>query len=171
MNSQPSPEEAAEALRTVSQGRERALTSGQREARWLDVVAGVILFLYSASVDFFPQSAPWRDIGLAVLVVGYVALLRTRRGSALLGQHARLSRRDVWPRFAVGVWLVGGLLVAGSMVAVFVLGRTGTSIHVPYLSTALGAVMAIVLIAFGPQLRAGMNRLARRRSGTGDVRP
>lgn len=164
MISQPSPEEAAAALRTVGESRERALTSGQGEARWVDVVAGVALFLYSASVDFLPQSAPWRDIVLAVLVVGYVALLRTRRGSALAGQQARLSRQDVSPRFAVSVRLIAGLVVAGSMVAVLVLGRTGTNVEVPYLSTALGAVMAIVLIAFGPRLRAGMNRLARKGS-------
>lgn len=170
MNSQPSPQEAADALHTVDQSQERAVTSWQGGARWVDATFGVVLFLHGASVDFFPQSALWRDPILAVLTVTYVVLLRTRRGSALLGQSARLRREDISPRFTLATGIILGIVMVGSLAAVLLLERTGLHLDVPYLSTGLGAVMAIVLIAFGPQLRTGMNRLARKGSAGEDHR-
>jgi steroid 5-alpha reductase family enzyme len=170
MVSQPSPEEAADALRTVDRSRKQAVTTWQGGARWVDAVFGVALLLYSASVDFFPQGAPWRALLMAALVITYVVLLRTRRGSAILGQSARLRRDDISPKFTLFAGLTLGVVMVGSLAAVLLLERTGTHLDVPYLSTGLGAVMAVVLIAFGPQLRTGMNRLARKGSAGDDHR-
>jgi hypothetical protein len=155
MNDQLTPQEAAKALRTVDQRAEQALAHGA--SRWADVVAAVLMFLYCASVDFLPD-ASWPGFVFAALAIGYAVLIRTRRGAAILGQSARVHRRAISPRFALNARIIIAVLIAGSLATVVFLD--GTDVHVPYLSTALGGVLAIILIAFGPQLRARMAVMA-----------
>lgn len=152
MNTQPTPRQAAEALRTIDQRTRQAVTA-PRGGRWLDVLFGLVIFLYGASVDFLPNAA-WPGPVVAALVVAYVAVLRTRRGAGLLGQSVRVHRQAISSRFVLVARLVIGVVAIGSMAAVVILGATGINTYVPYLSTILGGVLAVVLIAFGPWLRA-----------------
>lgn len=154
MASQPTPEEAAEMLRNVNRRTEQARGSMRATPRWLDWLFGMVIFLYCASHDFFPNAAAWDGWAFGALVVGYVVLLRTRRGSALLGQSVRIHRQAISSRFVLIAWLTIAAVVAASMVMVVL------DIHVPYLSTSLGAVLAIALIGFGPRLRASLAALA-----------
>ncbi|MGX1851721.1 hypothetical protein [Streptomyces sp. NPDC055299] len=160
MASQPTPQEAAEALRNIDQRAEQARGSLRNAPRWLDWLAGAVIFLYCASIDFFPGSAVWRSWIFAALAVGYAIVLRTRRGSALLGQSARIHRQAVSSRFVLIARLTIAAVVAASVAAVVLLGSAHTSMYVPYLSTILGAVLATALIGFGTRLRAGLATLA-----------
>ncbi|GAA1137415.1 hypothetical protein GCM10009630_40550 [Kribbella jejuensis] len=159
MTEQPSADEAARALQDVDRRRDQAMDSLQG-GKWVDVVFAVVIFLYLASADFLPSVAEWKGLALAVLVVAYVLLLRTRRGAAWLGHSVRVDKSAIRPKFVVGVWLVLVLLVAAT-VALSLL-----HVHIPYGNTILGAVLAIVLIVLGRQLRRGLAALSRRsRSG------
>ncbi|MGW4511483.1 hypothetical protein ACWEO4_05670 [Streptomyces sp. NPDC004393] len=160
MASEPTPQEAAEALRNVDQRTEQARGSLRDAPRWMDWFFGVVIFLYCASHDFFPDSTVWSNGAFGALVVVYGALVRTRRGSTLLGQSVRIHRQAVSSKFALTAQLTIAALVAASIGTVVFLGSTHTDTHLPYLSTILGAVLAVTLIGFGPRLRAGLAVLA-----------
>ncbi|MGW7538290.1 hypothetical protein [Amycolatopsis sp. NPDC054798] len=158
MPEHPSAEEAARALREVGHRRDQALGS-LHGARWVDAVFAVVVFLYLASADFLPSAAAWKGLVLAVLVVGYVLLLRTRRGASWLGHQVRADRSARRPKLAAGLVLVVVCVAAALALALL-------PVRIPYGNTILGAVLAIVLIAFGPHLRRGLAALIRRgRSG------
>ncbi|WP_275292042.1 hypothetical protein [Amycolatopsis sp. La24] len=158
MAEQPSPEEAARALRDVDHRRDQALDELQG-AKWVDVVFALVVFLYLASADFLPSAAEWKGLVLAVLVVGYVLMLRTRRGAAVLGHRVRVDKSAIRPRFAIALVFV--LVCVAAAVAPALL-----HVQIPYGNTILGAVLAIVLIGFGQHLRRGLAALIRRsRSG------
>ncbi|WP_406633356.1 hypothetical protein [Amycolatopsis sp. WGS_07] len=160
MDERPSAEEAARALREVDRRRDQAL-GALHGAKWVDVAFALVVFLYLASSDFLPSAAEWKGLVLAVLVVGYVLLLRTRRGAAWLGHRVRADKSAIQPRFALGVGLVFVLMCVAAAVALAL-----SHVRIPYGNTILGAVLAIVLIAFGPHLRRGLAALIRRgRSG------
>lgn len=158
MAEQPSPEEAARALRDVDHRRDQALDE-LHGAKWVDVVFALVVFLYLASADFLPSAAEWKGLVLAVLVVGYVLMLRTRRGAALLGHRVRADKSAIRPRFAFAlVFVVVCVAVAVALALLHV--------QIPYGNTILGAVLAIALIGFGQHLRRGLAALIRRsRSG------
>jgi hypothetical protein len=152
--SQPTPREAAEALRNVDLRTEQARGSLRAAPRWLDGVFGVVIFLFGASHDFFPGSAAWSGWVFGALIAGYAVLLRTRRGAALLGQSVRIHRQAISSKFVLIARLTIAAVVAISVVMM------ALHIHLPYLSTGLGAALAIALIGFGPQLRVGLAALA-----------
>ena len=103
----------------------------------------------------------WIFLALAVLVLGYVLLLRTRRGATWLGHRVRADKSAIRPRFALGVWLVFVVACVAAAFAVPLL-----HVQIPYGNTILGAVLAIVLIGFGQHLRRGLAALIRHsRSG------
>ncbi|AHI01442.1 hypothetical protein GCM10010174_09540 [Kutzneria viridogrisea] len=155
----PSAEEAARALRDVDRRRDQALGS-LHGAKWVDLTFALVIFLCLASTDFLPSAAGWSGLTMAVLALGYGLLLRTRRGAAWLGHSARVDRSAIPPRFVLGVWLVF-VAVCAAMFAVRPL-----HVQIPYGSTIMGAVLAIVLVVFGQHLRRGLAALVRRsRSG------
>ncbi|KAA9153194.1 hypothetical protein FPZ12_035345 [Amycolatopsis acidicola] len=160
MATEPTPEEAAKALGTVGQGRGQARTALASGARWLDVVTGIVIFLYSASTDFLP-GASWPGLVFAALVLVYLAAGRTRRGAAMFGQPARVHRDAISPQFRRGTHLLIFGLMLLSIAGILVLGVIRPDgVHVPYLSTIFGAVLALLLIAFGPHLRRGLAKAA-----------
>ena len=161
MAEHPSPEEAARALRDVDRRRDQALDE-LHGAKWVDVAFALVVFLYLASADFLPSAAEWKGLVLAVLVVGYVLMLRSRRGAALLGHRVRVDKSAIRPRFAFGVALVFVVVCVAAAVALAL-----THVRIPYGNTILGAVLAIVLIAFGQHLRRGLATLIRRSRSEG----
>ncbi|WP_033292487.1 hypothetical protein [Amycolatopsis jejuensis] len=154
MGEHPSADEAARALQDVGRRREQAL-GARHGARWVDVVFALVVFLYLASADFLPSAAAWKGLVLAVLVVGYVLMLRTRRGGAWLGHRVRVDKSAVRPRIAV-VGLVFVVVCVAAALAVALV-----PVRIPYGSTILGAVLAIGLIGFGPHLRRALVRPGR----------
>jgi hypothetical protein len=160
MAERPSAEEAARALRDVDRRRDQVL-GALHGAKWVDVAFALVVFLYLASTDFLPGAAGWKGLVLAALVVGYVLLLRTRRGAAWLGHRVRVDKSAIRPGLAFGAGLVFVVVCVAAAVAVALL-----HLRIPYGNTILGAVLAIVLIGFGRHLRRGLAALIRRgRSG------
>ncbi|GHJ41007.1 hypothetical protein [Streptomyces sp. TS71-3] len=163
MTERPTPDEAARSLHDVGIRRDQTFDS-VHDARWVEVFFGVAIFLLVAAPDFFGSgSAIWTSWGIAALAVAYAVLLRTRRGSAFLGRPTRLRGDQISPRFTRYHRLV--------ILAVMVIGLVGAfiphgNLSVPYLRTAIGAVLGLVLILFGRRIQRSL--LAAARPGTAD---
>ncbi|WP_030911260.1 hypothetical protein [Streptomyces sp. NRRL F-5126] len=160
MTDRPAPAEAARALQDAGARRDQAFDSAT-DAPWVYAVFGAALFLLMAAPDFLGDGADaWTSWALAALAIGYAAMLRTRRGSTLLGRPNRLRREEISPKFTRYHRL--GIL------AVVVLGLVLTfvahgDLSVPYLRTILGAVLGGVCVFFGRRLQRSL--LAAARSG------
>ncbi|MFD9893419.1 hypothetical protein ACFWY9_29085 [Amycolatopsis sp. NPDC059027] len=158
MTEKPSAEEAANALRGIDRRKAQAVGAAQYGARWVDVVFGVVFFLYMAITDFLPDAVAWSNLVLAVLVVGYVVAKRTRRGGALLGHGARLDRRAIPPRSV----FIGLAVVAVGCALSITVAMLQLNVPIPYLRTGMGAVLGLALILFGRKLNDALVALARR---------
>lgn len=146
MDPRPTPGEAARALREVDRRRAQARRSVHGPG-WLEVFFALVIFTFLSSTDFFPAARVWGPPILAVLVVGYVVLLRTRRGSAWLGQSARLHPQAIPARRR---WIALTVVIAAwvlSLVFVFAQVHVGAPVH--YFGTIVGAVLAVALIVIG----------------------
>ncbi|WP_301124605.1 hypothetical protein [Streptomyces cacaoi] len=154
----PPTDEAARALRDVEQQRSRSRAS-TRESRWVSVVFGLVIFAQLAAPDFFGDRVrPWASWAVVVLLLAYQTMLRTRRGSALLGRPTRVRREEISPRFTAAARITILLvLVAGFALALFLDGPP-----FPYMGTALGVVLGGTLIFFGGTLQQSLNSLATR---------
>ena len=162
MSSQPSPEEAAAALRDVGARTEQAVAGSTGSARWVDWVFGLYFLANGAAADFLPRFDDARRIVFMVVILALALGSRSRWGAAVLGRPTRVNRAAINPvfsRVAIGIFAV---VLVGSVVLAFTV-----SVNIPYLQTGLGALGAVVLIGFGPQLRAGLGRAASRRDGNG----
>lgn len=159
--------EAARALHDVDQRREQAARAYGTESRWVSVVFGVVLFAQMAAPDFFGDGVrPWMSWLVFGLVAVYMVMLRTRRGSDLLGRPARARKSEISPAFAYGARLL--------IVLVVLLGFAGALYMdhelFPYAGTVMGALLCGGLILFGPAWQRGLNSLAVRGPGGGGIR-
>lgn len=159
MPDRPTPDEAARALRDVDLRKDQTFES-VGVPRWIRVVFGLVIFATLAAPDFFGQQVvAWTSWPLALVTVGYVAMLNSRRGSVVLGQPARLRREEISPRFALTGRLVPlAVLVIGIVVAFVPQGQPS----VPYLRTIIGAVLGLALIIFGDRAQRALLSHARR---------
>lgn len=144
----PTPDEAARTLRDVEQRRIQA-AEDSGGARWVYVVLGLAAFLLLAAPDWVGDEAQVLvSIGYAALAVAYVILLRTRRGSALLGHRTGRRKEELDGAFLrrrrlalLAVMAVGLVLsVLGSRV----------SLDLAYWHTATGALLGAAVIFLGP---------------------
>ncbi|MEB8338157.1 hypothetical protein [Streptomyces endophyticus] len=155
---------AAQALQSIEQRRAQA-HDGTGAARWVDVVFGVLTFAVLAAPDFFGSGVTgWTTPAFSALAVLYVVLLNTRRGSAMLGQRARLRRSEISGRFALVSRLV--LLVLAAAGIAFALLQPDFGVHVPYWRTALGVVLGGALILFGGRMQRALASSATREPHT-----
>ncbi|WP_425839828.1 hypothetical protein [Streptomyces fractus] len=168
---EPTADEAANAARTLrSVERRRAQAhAGTGAARWVDVVFGVLTFAVLAAPDFFGSDVTgWTTPAFSALAVGYVVLLNTRRGSALLGQRARLRRSEISGRFALVARVV--ILAFAAIGIALALLQPDLGVHVPYWRTALGVLLGGALILFGGRMqRALASSATRERHTTGST--
>ncbi|MET9535727.1 hypothetical protein ABZY02_35110 [Streptomyces sp. NPDC006649] len=169
MTRNPTPAEATRALQDVQRRRGEALGSA-RDSRWVAVLFGIAAFALLAAPDFFGQGVESAvNVAFAAVAVGYAVLLRSRRGSALLGRRTRVRQDAVSPRFALWSRVIILAVLALGIVAAFV-PHPGMS--VPYARTIAGAVLGAVLILFGSRLQSALASLAagaeRGRSGALD---
>ncbi|GAA2606443.1 hypothetical protein [Streptomyces axinellae] len=155
----PRADEAARLLHDVDQRRDQGARESARESRWVSVVFAIALFAQLAAPDFFGEEVrPWLSWAVFVLLAVYMVMLRTRRGSDLLGRPARLRKSEISPQFAKFARLTILLvMVAGFFVALY-----GGNLLFPYAGTVLGVVLCGGLIAFGPAWQKSLNSLATR---------
>lgn len=165
MNStKPTPEEAQAALRAVDQRTGQAVSAAVRNrSRAMDFVLGVALLAQGVCIDFFPPYSGWAAGLVAVVFVAYGALSYSRRGSSALGERVRAHRPAYARKYSVIFTSIIAVSLGAALIAQLVHVAGHVSWHVPYLATGIGVAFAIAAIGFGPQLRAGMARLA---SGT-----
>ncbi|MCA1217028.1 hypothetical protein [Streptomyces sp. 8L] len=157
MTRNPTPTEAARALQDVQRRREESLGSA-RDSRWVAILFGVAVFALLAAPDFFGQGVESVvNIVFTAVVVLYAVLLRSRRGSAVLGRRTRVRRDAVSPRFALWSRVVILTVMALGIVAAFL---PHSSLPFPYARTIAGAVLGAVLILFGDRLQSALASLA-----------
>lgn len=164
MSDDPTPStEATRALREVERRRGQARTS-QQESRWVGVAFGVAIFAELAAPDFFGEKVrPWISLVVNALLVVYAVMLRTRRGSSLLGRPTRVRREELSPRFVLWARLaLAAVLLVGYFGAFYLDGEL-----FPYAGTALGVLLGGLLIVFGRRLQQALNSLAVRGNGGG----
>ncbi|MGD6748951.1 hypothetical protein [Streptomyces sp. BH105] len=156
--------DAAQTLRSIEQRRSQS-RDGTGTARWVDVVFGVLTFAVLAAPDFFgPAVTAWTTPVFSALAIGYVLLLNTRRGSAVLGQRARLRRSEINGRWALVSRLV--ILAFAAAGIAFALLQPDLGVHVPYWRTALGMLLGGALILFGGRMQRALAASATRERHT-----
>lgn len=136
---EPTPEQAAAALRVVDDGRERVIRSAIGP-RSLSIVGGLVVFLYGVADDLFPAARPWLGLPVVAVVLVLAIALRTRAGSSLLGQPVMVSRQ----RFLRAAPVLG----IGIAVALIV-----TLFHVPHGEIYYGALVGCYIMFLGPRFQ------------------
>ncbi|HTI25112.1 MAG TPA: hypothetical protein VL652_29250 [Kutzneria sp.] len=144
----PTPDEAAAALRTARESRQRVVASALG-ARWIPIVAGLIVFGYTVVIDLVPATAPWLTwVVLAVVLLLFV-LMRTRLGGSLLGRPVAASRRTLPP----AIWRVAPVVGLSLVAAVAV-----PLLHIPHGAIWYGALAAFYIIVLGPRFQLWLVR-------------
>jgi hypothetical protein len=144
---EPTPEEAAAALRAVNEGRERVIKSAVG-SRSLSIAAGFVVFLYSAANDLFPTTRTWLGWPLVALVLVLAFGVRTRVGSTLLGQpvspsftfKSRLLR--IAPIFGIGIGVALVIML----------------FHLPHGPVYYGALAGLYIMFLGPRFQQWLLR-------------
>lgn len=149
---EPTPEEAAAALRAVREGRNRVITSAVG-SRWLSITCGVVVFLYCTVNDLFPHTQPWSNIAILVFILAMVLGLNTRIGSAVLRRPVTVSSRSLplalrWRVLRIA--LILGVGLAASLTVVL--------LHVPHGGIYYGALAGIYIIFLGPRFQLWLLR-------------
>lgn len=149
---EPAPEEAAAALRTVREGRDRVFASAVG-ARWLSIVSGLVVFLYAAAIDLFAAAQPWLNVAAVVFVLAIVVGPRTRVGSALLGRPVTVSSRSVPLTFRWRLLGIAPVLGIGIAVVLIVL-----LFHLSHGGIYYGALAGLYIMPFGPRFQLWLLR-------------
>lgn len=149
---EPTPEEAAAALRAVHEGRQQVIRSAMG-SRWMWIVSGLVVFLYCAVNDLFPATSPWLSWVMLAFVLVAVVGLRTRVGSTLLGVPVTVSRRSLsltlrWRLLRMAPVLGFGIAAA---VAILVL-------HLPHGGIYYGALAGLYIMFLCPRFQLWLLR-------------
>lgn len=147
---EPTPEEAAAALRAVHEGRERVIKSAVG-FRWLSIASGLVVFLYCAANDLFPAARTW--LGWPVLALMLVLLfgLHTRVGNTLLGRPVTVSSRSLSTTFS----LLRFAPLLGIVIAVVLIIQL---LHVPHGMIYYGALVGLYISFLGPRFQLWLLR-------------
>ena len=149
---EPTPEEAAAALRAVREGRGLVIRSALG-ARWLWTAGGLFVFGYCASIDLFPGAQPWLNVAVLVVVLAMVVALRTRVGSALLGRPVTVSDRSLPLPLPWRLLRIAPVLVIGVVMSLIIV-----LLHVPHGSIYYGALAGLYIIFLGPRFQLWLLR-------------
>ena len=149
---EPTPEEAAAALRTVHEGREQVIKSAVG-SRSLSIASGLIVFLYSAANDLFPATRPWLTWAVLAFMLVLVFGLHTRVGSSLLGRPVTVSSRSLplaskWRLLRTA--LIFGIGIAVALIILL--------LHVPHGLVYYGALAGLYIIFLGPRFQLWLLR-------------
>jgi hypothetical protein len=149
---EPTPEEAAAALRAVHEGREQVIKSAVG-GRWLSIIGGLVIFVYCAANDLFPATRPWLIWVLLVLMFALIFGMRTRVGSSLLGRPVGVSSRTMpvsakWRLLRMAP-ILGIAIGTALIIQLF---------HVPHGSIYYGALAGLYVIFLGPRFQVWLLR-------------
>lgn len=147
---EPTPEEAAAALRAVHEGKQQVIRS-ILGGRWIWIVSGLVVFLYCVANDLLPATRPWLTWAALAVVLVAAAGLRTRVGSTLLGRPVALSPRSLSSTF-------GLLRFAPLLGIVIVVVLIIELLHVPHGQIYYGALVGFYIGFLGPRFQLWLLR-------------
>uniref|UniRef100_A0AAU3GXY9 Uncharacterized protein n=1 Tax=Streptomyces sp. NBC_01401 TaxID=2903854 RepID=A0AAU3GXY9_9ACTN len=167
MTQRPTAAEAACALQDIDERRDQAFDATQREARWVSVVLGTVIFLFLALPDFLGLDAVvWGSWSFGAVFLAYGILQRTRWGASALGRPTRIRKEKLPHQFARQLLLVLLILILTVALAALVPDR----LTLPYWRTGLGVVLGGTVIFFGPRSRDWLfTKTKSGRGGTGSA--
>ncbi|GIH17700.1 hypothetical protein [Rugosimonospora africana] len=148
---EPTPEEAATALRAVREGKEQVIRSALG-SQWIWIGSGLIVFFYCTAVDLFPTASPWLTWPVVAIVLVGVVGLHTRAGSTLLGRPVRVSDRSLPLTFAWRLLRVAPVLGLG-IVALAV-----SLLHLPHGGIYFGALAGLYIMFLSPRFQLWLLR-------------
>ncbi|MFE7116677.1 hypothetical protein ACFU99_14810 [Streptomyces sp. NPDC057654] len=154
----PTADEAARALRDIERRRDQA-RGAATNARWVYAVAGLVFFALLAAPDFLGRTAAdWTPAVFGPLTVGYLVMLNTPGGAALLGQPVRARKQEISKTFRrYALLTLFAIVLAGFALQLL---QPEWHLHLPYWRTAAGAVLGAVLALFGPRLQRALLAVA-----------
>jgi hypothetical protein len=158
---EPTPQQAARALRELTARRHQALRL--RSPRWLWWLAGLVFPAEGLAEDLFPRAAGAISLSVVGALLALALSVRYRPVGAALGYRASVRAR---PPASVSVVTFGGLV---AIIAVeFALHQVTDHIHAHWSHTIAGAVIG-PLIALGmPWLTEQAYRQHEREGRDGD---
>ncbi|GAB3004666.1 hypothetical protein LWP59_26080 [Amycolatopsis acidiphila] len=148
---EPTPEEAAAALRAVHKGKEQVINSAMG-SRWMWIISGLIVFLYCAATDLFPRQA-WLGWPAVVCCLVLALGLRTRVGGTLLGRSVVVSSRSLSVTLKWRLLRIAPILAIGIAVASVI-----TLFHVPHGEIYYGALAGLYIMFLGPRFQLWLLR-------------
>ncbi|HEX3792199.1 MAG TPA: hypothetical protein VHW44_30325 [Pseudonocardiaceae bacterium] len=144
---EPTPDEAAAALRVVHEGKEQVFKSAIG-SRWIWIISGLVVFLYCTVNDLFPATSPWPAWVMLAFVLVTVVGLCTRVGRTLLGLRVTVSSRSFpltfkWRLLRLAPTL--GIGIAAALVTVL--------LHLPHGAIYYGALAGLYIVFLGPRFQ------------------
>lgn len=149
---EPTPEEAAAALRVVHAGKQRVIKSALG-ARWIWIAGGVIVFLYSTAIDLFPALSPWLTWSVVGVCLVAVVVLRTRVGGTLLGRPVTVSSRSLSVSLKWRLLRVAPIFAIAIAMALII-----NVFRVPHGLIYYGALAGLYLTFLGPRFQLWLLR-------------
>jgi hypothetical protein len=149
---EPTPEEAADALRTVQESRQRVIRS-VLGSRWTSIAAALLVVGYTVAIDLVPATVPWLTWVLVGVAIALVLSLRSRIGGSLLGRPVTASRRSLPVAYRSRLLTVVPVVVGSVAVAVVV-----SLVRLPHAVIWYGVLAAIYLVVLGPRLQLWLLR-------------
>jgi hypothetical protein len=150
---EPTPEEAAAALRAVHEGREQVIRSAMGSPRWLWIFSGLFVFVYCTATDLFPAVQPWVNWVMLAFLFLFIFVLRTRKGATLLGRPVVVSGRSLPLSVKWRLLRMAPLLGIG-IAAALIIGL----LHVPHGAIYYGAMAGLYVIFLGPRFQLWLLR-------------
>ena len=149
---EPTPEEAAAALRAVHEGRQQVIKSATG-SRWLWVASGLIVFVYCLINDLIPATGPWLTWVLFAIALAFAFVMRTRVGSSLLGRPVTVSSRSLPLTFKWKLFRILPIIGIATVVAVLI-----QAFHVPHGEIYYGALAGLYITFLGPRFQLWLLR-------------
>ncbi|HVV19160.1 MAG TPA: hypothetical protein VHF06_06965 [Pseudonocardiaceae bacterium] len=159
---EPTPEEAAAALRAANEGREAVIRSAMGSPRWLWIISGLVVFLYCVCIDLIPSTSYWLNWVVLAVALVMVLVLRTRAGSTLLGRSVIVSSRSLPLGFTGRLLRMVPIVGLGIAAAVAV-----PLLHLRHGPIYYGALAGLYIIFLGPRFQLWLLRRQNRDSSGG----
>lgn len=149
---EPTPEEAAAALRAVHEGKEQVIKSALG-SRWMWIISGLAVFLYCAANDLVPAARSWLGWPVVAFTLALALVMRTRVGNTLLGRPVMVSSRSLAVTFKwrlLRIAPIFGIAIAVALVIML--------FQVPHGQVYYGALAGLYIMFLGPRFQLWLLR-------------
>ncbi|HWC78751.1 MAG TPA: hypothetical protein VG756_02190 [Pseudonocardiaceae bacterium] len=158
---EPTPDEAAAALRAVQESREQVISSSPGPW-WTSIVCGLVVFAYCAAVDLFPAAGTWLNVAALAFCLVLVFGRPTRVGGTLLGQRVMVSGRSLPLSLTSRLLRIAPVVVIGIAAVLLIL-----LLHLPHVGIYYGAAAGLFIMVLDPRFQLWLLRRQNRNSSSG----